>query len=106
MTQWIEARALDDVEPEDVCRFDHGGETYVICRDDKGEVFVMEGLCTHERVHLADGFVFGRILECPRHQGRFRLGDGTPCGGPALQPLRTFPVKVENGTIFIQPGSP
>lgn len=103
MSEWVPVCALEEIEPEDVRRFDHDGVTYVVCRDDKGKVFAAEGLCTHERVHLADGFVFGRVIECPRHQGRFNLGDGAPCGGPALQALRTFPAKVDDGMIFIQP---
>ncbi len=102
MSQWVAVCALDEIEVEDVRRFDHGGSTYAVCRDDDGNVFATEGLCTHERVHLADGFVFGKILECPRHQGRFRLGDGVPCGGPALNRLTTFPTKVDDGRIFIE----
>ena len=30
MTQWIDACATDDIDAEDLIRFDHGGATYAI----------------------------------------------------------------------------
>ena len=32
MADWIEACAADDIDEEDVIRFDHGGRTYAIYR--------------------------------------------------------------------------
>lgn len=56
MTQWIDAGALDDIDEDDVARFDHAGRTYAIYRIG-GNVYASDGLCTHEHVHLADGLV-------------------------------------------------
>lgn len=43
MTQWIDTGALDDIDDEDVARFDHGGRTYAIYRID-GHVYASDGL--------------------------------------------------------------
>ena len=56
-------------------RFDHGGRTFAIYRADD-EFFATDGLCTHEKVHLADGLVMDDIIECPKHNGRFDYPDG------------------------------
>lgn len=93
---------VDDIDPEDVRRFVHGGTTYAVCRDDEGRVFAVAGLCTHEHVDLCDGFVFGCVIECPRHNGRFRLDTGAPGGGPVTEALATFDVRVEDGMIFLR----
>lgn len=101
MTQWIDAAAFDDIEDEDVMRFDHGGRTYALYRvEDK--VYASDGLCTHEHVHLSDGLVMGHVIECPKHNGRFDVRDGRPLCAPVCEKLATFPAKVEGGRIFIE----
>ena len=104
MPHWIKVGPADAIEPEDVMRFDHGGNTLAIYRTESGEFYATEGLCTHEQVHLADGFVIGHIIECPRHQGRFDVRDGTAKGAPVCVSLKTYPVKVEDGAIHVDLG--
>jgi 3-phenylpropionate/trans-cinnamate dioxygenase ferredoxin subunit len=101
MTQWIDAIAFDDIDEEDVMRFDHAGQTYAIYRID-GEVYASDGLCTHEHVHLGDGLVMGHVIECPKHNGRFDVRDGRPLGAPVCEKLRTYPAKVAGGRVLIE----
>jgi 3-phenylpropionate/trans-cinnamate dioxygenase ferredoxin subunit len=42
----------------------------------------------------------GPIVECPKHNGRFDY-DGSAQGAPVLVGLRTYPTRVEEGTVFI-----
>jgi 3-phenylpropionate/trans-cinnamate dioxygenase ferredoxin component len=101
MNPWIEVAALDDIDDEDVMRFDHDGKTFAIYRyEDK--VYASDGLCTHEQVHLCDGLVMEHVIECPKHNGRFDIRDGRALGAPVCVNLKTYPVKVEGGQIFIQ----
>jgi 3-phenylpropionate/trans-cinnamate dioxygenase ferredoxin subunit len=101
MTQWIDAAALDDIEDEDVMRFDHGGRTFAIYRVED-QVYASDGLCTHEHVHLSDGLVMGHVIECPKHNGRFDVRDGKPLCAPVCEKLATYPAKVEAGRIYIE----
>ncbi|MEV8468276.1 non-heme iron oxygenase ferredoxin subunit [Fluviibacterium sp. DFM31] len=100
MAEWIDVCATADIEEEDVLRFAHGGAVYVAVRDDADNFYVVDGLCTHEHVELAEGFVFGCVLECPRHQGRFNLRDGRPSGGPVTEGLRSYETRVDNGRLL------
>ncbi|ACB96340.1 MocE family 2Fe-2S type ferredoxin [Beijerinckia indica] len=99
---WIPACAVDDIEEEDVIRFDHENRTFVIYRTKKDEYFATDGMCTHEHVHLADGLLMGYIIECPKHNGRFDCRTGQAKGAPVSVNLRTYPVKVEDGRVLIQ----
>jgi 3-phenylpropionate/trans-cinnamate dioxygenase ferredoxin component len=101
MTQWIAVCAVDDIDPEDVMRFDHGGATYAIYRDPDGAFFATAGLCTHEKVHLADGLVMDNEIECPKHNGRFNYKTGAALRAPVCVNIRTHPVRVSNGTVEI-----
>ena len=100
--QWIDACAADEVDPEDVIRFDHAGRTYAIYRTEDDRYFATEGLCTHEKVHLADGLVMGVIIECPKHNGRFDYTTGAAKGAPVCVDLAIYPVKVEGGRVFVK----
>ncbi len=53
--EWIDACAADEIDEEDVMRWDHGGKTYALYHSPDGEFFCTDGLCTHENVHLAGG---------------------------------------------------
>ncbi|MBN8996460.1 MAG: Rieske 2Fe-2S domain-containing protein [Rhizobiales bacterium] len=98
---WVEACGTDDVEPEDIIRFDHDGQSYAIYRSPDDEYFATSDICTHEHAHLSDGLVMDDVIECPKHNGRFNYKTGAPLGAPVCVNLRTFPVKVEGGKVFI-----
>jgi 3-phenylpropionate/trans-cinnamate dioxygenase ferredoxin subunit len=99
---WIEACAFDDIEPEDVTRFDHGGKTFALYRTDDDRFYATDGLCTHEAVHLSNGLVMGVTIECPKHNGRFDYTTGKAKGAPVCIDLRTYPVKIEEGRVYLQ----
>lgn len=95
---------------EDVIRFDHDGRKFAIYRSPEDRYYATDGLCTHERAHLADGLVMDHLIECPKHNGRFDYRTGEAKRAPACVALRTYPVKVEDGKVLIdiggQPGRP
>ncbi|MBI5397260.1 MAG: Rieske 2Fe-2S domain-containing protein [Verrucomicrobia bacterium] len=99
---WIPACKTGDVGAEDVVRFDHGGRTFAIYRTADDKYYATDGLCTHEKVHLAHGFVMDTIIECAKHNGRFDFTTGEAKGAPACIHLKTYPVKVEAGQVFLQ----
>ena len=104
MTNWIRACATDDIESEDLIRYDNGDRTFAIYRSPDDEFFCTDGLCTHEQVHLADGLVMDHIIECPMHNGQFDYRTGEAKRSPACENLRTYPVKIEDGSVFIDVG--
>ncbi|MFM2053396.1 MAG: hypothetical protein RL456_1433 [Pseudomonadota bacterium] len=101
MSQWTDVCDVDDIDDEDVMRFDHGGRTYAVYRVED-RVYATDGLCTHERIHLCDGLVMDHVIECPKHNGRFDIRDGRALGAPVCVNLKTYPAKVEGGRILIQ----
>jgi len=41
-------------------------------------------------------------VECPFHQAQFSLRDGSVQCGPATEPVKSWPVKIENGRVLLQ----
>lgn len=102
MADWIETCGADEIDEEDVIRFDHGDRTFAIYRSPDDEYFCTDGLCTHEQVHLADGLVMDHTIECPKHNGQFDYRTGKAQRAPVCVNLATYPVKVEGGRVFIE----
>ena len=102
MGNWTRACATEDVELDELIRFDQGGRTFLVVRSPEDEFFCIDGICTHEHVHLAEGLVMDGMIECPKHSAQFDYKTGEATRAPACINLRTFPVKVENGNVFIE----
>ncbi|SEO87926.1 MocE family 2Fe-2S type ferredoxin [Paenibacillus sp. OV219] len=98
---WVEVCEAGEVEVEDVIRFDQEERTFAVYRSDKGDYYATDGFCTHGRFHLAEGLVMGKLIECPKHNGRFDITNGAAVRVPACKDLQTYSVKVEAGKVFI-----
>jgi Na(+)-translocating NADH:ubiquinone oxidoreductase F subunit len=103
---WIEVCAAIDLGPADALRFDHGRKTYALYRDATGTLFATDGICTHGNTHLAEGLVIGGAIECPKHNGRFNLADGSPARPPVCRGLLTYPIEERGGRIHLNVQAP
>ena len=102
MAEWIDACATNDIDEEDLIRFDHGDRTFAIYRSPNDEFFCTDGLCTHEQVHLEDGLVMDYVIECPKHNGQFDYRTGEAKRAPVCANLGTYPVKVDSDRVFVE----
>ncbi|MDA0334679.1 MAG: NADH:ubiquinone reductase (Na(+)-transporting) subunit F [bacterium] len=98
---WLEVCAAVDLGPAEAIRFDHRRKSFALYRDESGRLFSTDGFCTHGNTHLADGLVRGGIIECPKHNGRYHLEDGSPARAPICRGLATYPIEERNGRIWL-----
>ena len=68
----------------------------------EGEVFAVAGTCTHEEADLGLGFKLDGRVTCPLHLSVFDLKTGAVLNPPATESLRSFKVKIEEETIFVE----
>lgn len=99
---WVPVCPVAEIDPEDVIRFDHDGRTFAVYRSPSGEPFATDGLCTHEKVHLAEGLVIDDTIECPKHNGRFNYRTGAPLRAPVCVALATYPARIRDGMIEVE----
>ncbi|MBL4674874.1 MAG: NADH:ubiquinone reductase (Na(+)-transporting) subunit F [Mucilaginibacter sp.] len=98
---WLKIGPSDLLDNEDVIRFNHFTKTFAIYRDNEGRLYATDGFCTHGNTHLSEGLVKGKIIECPKHNGRFNLQDGSPARAPVCRALATYPVAERAGELWI-----
>ncbi|AOW10789.1 NADH:ubiquinone reductase (Na(+)-transporting) subunit F [Flavobacterium gilvum] len=103
---WHEVCDASNLSREEVVRFDVGNKTFAISCAADGKYYATDGICTHGNTHLAEGLVKGGQIECPKHNGRFNLADGSPARAPICQGLRTYPVELKEGKIYMDIESP
>jgi p-cumate 2,3-dioxygenase ferredoxin component len=68
-----------------------------------GTIYATADLCTHGEASLSEeGILTGKIVECPWHFGTFDVTDGKPASMPCTVPLKTFPVKVIEDSVYVE----
>jgi 3-phenylpropionate/trans-cinnamate dioxygenase ferredoxin subunit len=76
------------------------GRDVAVCRTADG-FHAFDNVCTHQFALLSDGYIEDGCIECPLHQGRFDVATGKPMGAPVTTPIRVYPVKVEDGRVYV-----
>jgi 3-phenylpropionate/trans-cinnamate dioxygenase ferredoxin subunit len=64
-------------------------------------VYAISDQCSHAEVSLAEGEVYDTTIECWLHGSCFDLPTGKPTSPPATEPIATYPVKVEDGDVYV-----
>jgi 3-phenylpropionate/trans-cinnamate dioxygenase ferredoxin subunit len=64
-------------------------------------VFAIHDTCSHSAVSLSEGEVDGCTVECWLHASRFHLRTGKPLGPPATRPVPVYPVRIEDGKVYV-----
>jgi nitrite reductase/ring-hydroxylating ferredoxin subunit len=67
-----------------------------------GEYFVTDDACTHGPGSLGEGYVDGDVVECNFHGGQFNIRTGEVVAPPCMEPVKTYPTRVENGMVVIE----
>ncbi len=103
MAEWIDACAADDIEAEDVIRFDHGGRTFVdLSATTRTSFSAPMASARMRRCISADGLVMDNTIECPKHDGIFDFSTGEALRIAGLRESEDLPDKVENGRVLIE----
>lgn len=98
--QWEDAAAAEEVaEGETIGVAVDGHE--IALYNVEGAIFATSNICTHGHAQLCEGYLEGHEIECPLHQGRFDVRSGKALCAPLIGDVRTYPIKVENGRVFV-----
>lgn len=92
--------ACTELDATNQMHIDLNGEEILLCREDEN-YFAVSYYCSHENLTLEGGTIAAGCITCPYHGAEFRLSDGEVIAPPAFEPVKTYPVKVEDDTIAI-----
>jgi naphthalene 1,2-dioxygenase system ferredoxin subunit len=100
MSNWTDIGAEADLFEGAGIAVTPAGHDIAVFKLDDG-VYAIDNQCSHGNAKLCDGFVEGHWVECPFHQAQFDVRDGTVSCGPATEAVKSWPVKIENGRVFV-----
>ena len=68
-----------------------------------GELFALEDRCSHDDGPLCEGDFDAEegIAICPRHGANIDIRSGRALTLPAVEPVDTFPVRLEDGFVKV-----
>jgi NADPH-dependent 2,4-dienoyl-CoA reductase/sulfur reductase-like enzyme/nitrite reductase/ring-hydroxylating ferredoxin subunit len=79
------------------------GTTEILLIHHEHGLAAVQPKCPHAGAPLEEGAVCGGRLVCPWHLGTFSLPGGELLEPPPLEPLKTYPVRLQDGGIFVNP---
>jgi 3-phenylpropionate/trans-cinnamate dioxygenase ferredoxin component len=98
----IDVGPVDDLPPGTV-KIVHAGEISVGVYNLGGAYYAIEDRCSHDDGPLCEGefdLEEGYAI-CPRHGAQVDIRTGRPLTLPAVFPVETFPVHVEDGMVKV-----
>ena len=93
--------ATGEVATGAVVAVEADGVPVAVVHADDGTFYAVHDECSHERIALSEGEVDGCTLECWLHGSRFDLRTGKPTGLPATEPVKTYPVEIHDGDVYV-----
>ncbi|HEX9780740.1 MAG TPA: non-heme iron oxygenase ferredoxin subunit [bacterium] len=100
MPNGVTVAKKDDIPVGEFKPVEVQGKRLLLCRTEQG-FYAVDDTCTHDGGPLADGFLDGSAIECPRHGARFDVTTGKVLCLPAAVGIRTYPVRADGDDIAI-----
>ena len=114
---FIKAAEEKEIAPGGMKAVSLNGRDIVLCNH-AGTFYAVERACGHAKARLERGALTGWILTCPLHYAQLDIRSGAARSGPApkapeskhpdpadaslaTKGLRTWPVKAEHGSLYI-----
>ncbi|MFA5901255.1 MAG: nitrite reductase small subunit NirD [Hyphomicrobium sp.] len=102
--QWIAIGLLVDIPQRGARCIETPAGKIAVFRTGDDRVFAVDDHCPHKGGPLSQGIVHGASVTCPLHNWVISLESGKAQGADEGC-VRTLQVKVEDGKLYIAPGS-
>lgn len=100
---WITAAAAGALSPGQMLGVALAGKP-ICLYNVEGRFYATSNICTHAFTFLSEGYLDGRMIECPLHAGVFDVTTGAGQGPPITCDLETFPVRIVDGEVQVNVG--
>ncbi len=100
MGDYVAIASADELQPAQMKRVVVAGRKLLLCNSN-GTHYVVDEMCSHEDYSLYLGCIKDGRIKCSLHGSYFDLGTGEPTCEPADTPIRSYPVKVEDGQVWV-----
>lgn len=100
MANWVKVAAVTDCPVGSLKGVSADGVRVVLVNVE-GDICALLDRCSHEDYPLSDGELVGGDVVCMYHGARFDACTGARKALPAIRPVRSFPVEVRDGDVYV-----
>lgn len=91
-----------DIQPGELALFEVEG-VRVAVGNANGRFYAIDDTCTHEQCSLAEeGTLEGTVVTCGCHGAQFDVTTGAVLAPPALEPVKAYPIRIEQGHLVVE----
>jgi 3-phenylpropionate/trans-cinnamate dioxygenase ferredoxin component len=101
VTDYTDVCALSDIPNGKHRAFEVGGRSLLFFRIN-ADVYALENRCTHLDFALEGGRQIGCEIICRQHGARFDIRTGKAVGGPAVDPVPLFDVRLTADRVQVR----
>ena len=97
----VTVTALDQLGSRELAAFDVSG-TRIAIANVAGAFYAFGDTCTHQGCSLAEGNLEATIVTFPCHGSQFDVTTGDVVRGPAGEPVRSYPARLERDALRVE----
>jgi nitrite reductase/ring-hydroxylating ferredoxin subunit len=98
--KFVRVAALADIPPGTLLGVEADGVS-VCLANAGGQIYAFKNNCSHRDFPLDTGALEGTKVECSWHGAKFDVTTGKAVQLPAIKPIVTYDVRVEDNEVFV-----
>lgn len=100
MAEFVRVAATDEIPVGSMKAFEMGHNRFLVAHTEEG-FFAVVDECTHDSALISNGELRGCEVVCSRHGARFDLRTGEVTSPPAVVPIDTLKVKIDDNDVLV-----
>ena len=100
---FVRAASLEELPERGLHGVEVDGNKIVLVATGDGAYYALKDRCSHADYPLSDGELMddNERLECQYHGAKFNVSSGKAVALPAIRPVATYDVKIENDEVLV-----
>lgn len=100
MKRWFEVASTRDIDDEEAVQVEVNGNLIALFNLG-GKFYATTDTCPVTRASLADGYIEEGLVYSDNETACYDIRTGQPRHDPAAEPVRRYPVKTDNGLVYV-----
>ena len=100
MKRWFEVASTRDIDDEEAVQVEVNGHLIALFNLG-GKFYATADTCPATSTSLADGYIEEDMVYCGDETACYAIRTGLPRHDPAASAVRRYPVKIDNGLVYV-----
>ncbi|GJL83690.1 MAG: Rieske family ferredoxin [marine bacterium B5-7] len=98
--KWYEVATVRDIDDQEALQIEVNG-VYIALFNLDGKFYATDDRCPVFDASLADSYIEDDLVYVDDDRLSYEIRTGMPCHDPKDTPLKRYPVKIDNGLVYV-----